>query len=163
MKIKITLILFVFSTVLSLTSVGQDIQVIKFPELEKMINDKHDTLMIFNFWATWCKSCVVEIPYFESLNHEYPDIKVVFVSLDFVEDLDSKVKNFVNRKGIHSQIVLLDDIDYNSWINKIDENWSGAIPATLIIDGKSGIKKFYEREFKEGELETVVDEFRTSL
>lgn len=160
---KVTLTLFVFSTVLSLSSFGQDIHVIKFRDLEKMINDNHQMIMIFNFWATWCKPCIVEMPYFESLNHEYPDVKVVFVSLDFVEDLDSKVKNFVNRKGIYSQVVLLDDIDYNSWINKIDQNWSGAIPATLIIDGKSGIKKFYEREFKKGELETVVEEFRTSL
>ena len=40
--------------------------------------------------------------------------------------------------------MLLDDPDANSWIPKVDAEWSGAIPATLILKGDK--QKFYEKE-----------------
>jgi hypothetical protein len=36
---------------------------------------------------------------------------------------------------------LLDEPNGNNWINDIDKNWSGAIPATLIV--KKGKKKHF--------------------
>ena len=41
--------------------------------------------------------------------------------------------------------MLLDDPYSNKWIPKIDENWDGAIPATLIYNSKK--KKFYPKKF----------------
>ena len=144
---------------------SQKVEVIKVPELERMIQNKNDGIRIINFWATWCKPCVAEIPYFEKLNYhpDFPDVEVIFISIDFVEELESSVEKFIRKKNIKSEVFLLDDIDYNSWIDKVEKSWSGAIPATLIIDGKSGKRKFYEGEFKEGDLEMAVDDFRTSL
>lgn len=43
-------------------------------------------------------------------------------------------------------MVLLSDKDYNAWLDKIDTSWSGAIPATLILNGKR--KLFAEHEFE---------------
>ena len=41
-----------------------------------------DVVMI-NFWATWCKPCIKEMPYFELLQNAYPDkVKVVFDKQD---------------------------------------------------------------------------------
>ena len=71
---------------------------------------------------------------------------------DFVEDLDTKVKNFVEKKRLKSELKLLDETDYNSFIDKISEEWSGAIPATLFVDNRTGNKKFHEGEFEENEL-----------
>jgi hypothetical protein len=107
----------------------------------------------------------MEMPYFEKFNYDqaFPDVNVIFISLDFIENLDSKVRKFIIKNGIQSDMYLLDDIDYNSWINKVDKNWSGAIPATLIIDGKTGKREFHEAEFSEGELEKIVKDFKTSI
>ncbi len=60
------------------------------------------------------------------------------------------------RKNIQSDVLLLDDIDYNSWIDKVDKSWSGAIPATLIFNPRTGKRKFVEKELKEGELENLI-------
>jgi hypothetical protein len=67
------------------------------------------------------------------------------VSLDLESNITSRLKPFIAAKGITNKVVLLDDGDANSWINKIDSNWSGAIPATIII--KNGKPHFFEKEY----------------
>ena len=37
---------------------------------EKILANKNDTTYVVNFWATWCKPCVKELPYFEKVNKE---------------------------------------------------------------------------------------------
>ena len=113
-----------------------------------------DKVYVLNFWATWCKPCIVELPAFEELNAKYKDenVEVVLVSLDFPQKLESSVVPFVNKKGLKSKVVLLDDDDANRWITLVDSTWSGAIPVTLMV--KNGERKFYERPFTFDELET---------
>ncbi|MFC2124843.1 TlpA disulfide reductase family protein [Bacteroidota bacterium] len=159
------LLTILFVPIFFFASLAQEAKVIKVTDLERMIHSKEEGISVINFWATWCKPCVMEMPYFEALNQssDYPEVTVQFISVDFVENLESKVKKFIRKKNIKSEVFLIDNIDYNSWIDKVDKSWSGAIPATLIIHGQSGKRKFYEKEFKEGELEKIVNEFRTSL
>ena len=55
--------------------------------LEKEILSDKNTIYVVNFWATWCAPCVKELPYFEQLNSENKNVKVVLVSLDFKNNL----------------------------------------------------------------------------
>lgn len=105
-----------------------------FDEIEPLFRQKNDTTYIVNFWATWCKPCIEELPYLEQLNTaeiEQP-LKVVLVSLDFPKHLESKLLPFVEKHQLGSQVEVLLDGDYNSWIDKVSPEWSGAIPATYI-------------------------------
>ena len=79
-------------------------------------------------------------------------MKVVLVSLDFPDKLEPAVVPFLKKNDIKSTVVLLDDADANSWIPAISKEWSGAIPATVMISGDQ--QKFYERSFTFEELET---------
>jgi hypothetical protein len=47
----------------------------------------------------------------------------------------------------------------NDWIPKVDEDWSGAIPATIIYNKDKS--EFYERSFNLEELETELQKFIT--
>ena len=135
------------------------VEVIKFDQLRNLIDEIGDRVRVINFWATWCGPCVKEIPYFEAARISYGDeISVNLISLDFADQLD-KVHKFMERKKIASDVYLLDEIDYNSWIDKVDKSWSGAIPATLIIDQKTGKRKFVESELTEEELNSLIKEF----
>ncbi|SDF18500.1 AhpC/TSA family protein [Ulvibacter litoralis] len=127
-----------------------------FDELEPLLNRKDDTTYVVNFWATWCKPCIEELPAFEQLNETYADqkVKVILVSLDFPEKLTSQVIPFIEKNNIQSEVVLLDDTNANRWIPKVSETWSGAIPATLIY--KNNERKFYEQSFSFETLETEV-------
>ena len=121
-----------------------------------VFNKDNDTTYVVNFWATWCKPCIKEMPYFEQIGADYKDqnVKVVFVSLDFPNYLEPKVIPFIAKNNIQSEVVLLDDTDANTWIPKVSTEWSGAIPATVIYKGSNS--KFYERSFTYEELETEV-------
>ena len=77
------------------------------------------------------------------------------VSLDFADEI-KKVNSFISRRKIRSEVLLLDEIDYNSWIDRVEETWGGAIPATLFINQRTGQRKFVDRELKDGELEEII-------
>ncbi len=133
---------------------------LNFEELEKnYFQKKNDSIYIINFWATWCKPCVKELPAFEKLTLNFSDkkVKVLLVSLDFPDKIDSQVIPFIKKNKINSEVVLLDDPDANSWIPKVSEEWSGAIPATVIY--KNDNRKFYEQSFTFEELETELKKF----
>ena len=85
------------------------------------------------------------------------NVKVVFVSMDDVNKLEERVIPFLKRKNILSEVVLLDETDYNEFIDKIDKRWSGAIPATLLYNNIYSEKLFFEKEFSEEELQTVIE------
>lgn len=156
-----TLILVLLLLSIKMAAHAQLVEVIKFPQLEEIINSDKGGVKVINFWATWCKPCVEEIGYFERAQAQFKskNVTVILVSFDFVQDLDKKVQRFVEKRGLQSRVLLLDETDYNSFIDKVSPAWSGAIPATLIVDGATGRKEFYEKTFKEGELPVVIEKF----
>jgi thiol-disulfide isomerase/thioredoxin len=144
----------------ALTATAQEqAKIVKLPELQELITSKGDHIKVINFWATWCAPCVKEMPLFEKLGQERKDVKVTLVSLDLDLDPDpAKVHKFVARKKLQSQVLILDEKDPNSYIEQIEKTWSGALPATIIINSKTGQRKFVERELHEGELEKLIAE-----
>lgn len=116
-----------------------------YADAEKAILKDESTIYIVNFWATWCAPCVKELPSFEKLHLENKNVKVILVSLDSKKDLNSKLLPFINRKKITAEVVQLTDKDYNSWLPKVDNDWSGSIPATWLVQGNR--KLFVEKEF----------------
>ena len=134
-------------------------KIVKLPELKELITSKGENIKVINFWATWCAPCVKEMPLFEKLGQERKDVKVTLVSMDLDLDPDpAKVHKFVARKKLQSQVLILDERDPNSYIEQIEKTWSGALPATIIVNSKTGQRKFVERELHEGELEKLIAE-----
>ena len=146
-------------TVETIVSENTEIEVYNFNQLESFLSSNTDKTLVVNFWATWCKPCIKELPYFEALQTKYKDdVRVVLVSLDFSDKLESQLIPFVNENALQSQVVLLDDPYENEWIPKVDSTWSGAIPATLILKGDKRL--FYEKSFTQEELEDEILKFK---
>lgn len=139
---------------------AQSVKVIKFEDLERLVRVKDDTLNVVNFWATWCGPCVKELPQFEALNKTGAPkkVRVLLVSMDNVKTLDNKVKPFVKQKRLKSKVVLLDEPDLNSWVDKLVPEWSGALPMTLIVNEKSQVRKFIGKPVREGELQSIINQ-----
>lgn len=129
---------------------------------EEIKNIDKDKVKVINFWATWCVPCVKELPYFEEINGSTVSgvlVEVTLASLDFEKNLTSRVQPFLEKKKIKSKVVLMADGDANKWINKIDKNWSGSIPASYIL--YNGNKYFFEKDYHS--LEELQTEIKTII
>src|SRR5690606_11419898 len=117
----------------SFSSQSQDLRIVNFTELEKELKDSSDTLKVVNFWATWCAPCIAEMPHFVRAQEAYQNkkVKFIYVSLDFSKNKDNVLK-VAAKKGLKGNLLLLKD-DPNSYVNKIDPDWEGQIPITLVV------------------------------
>jgi thiol-disulfide isomerase/thioredoxin len=128
----------------------------KIGDLENYIKQSEKPVII-NFWATFCKPCVEEIPYFQKLVRKYDKegIQLLLVSLDLQEQY-SKIKEFSAKYKFTSPIVYLNETNADLFCPKIDQKWSGAIPASLFVNNKTGYRKFFEEQIPENKLEEEI-------
>jgi len=119
----------------------------------------NDTLYLFNFWATWCAPCVKELPYFETAKKENENkpFKIFLVSLDSKKKMETQLLPFLEKRKLKNEVIMLSHPNANDWIDKVDAQWSGAIPATVFMKGEN--KWFYEDSFEESELKTLINKF----
>lgn len=133
-------------------------------KLYQRLEHGSDTTYIVNLWATWCKPCVAELPHFDKLSKEVSDkpVKIILVSVDDVQTSE-KVANFLTKKGIVCEVVLLDESKPHEWIDRVSESWSGAIPATLIVNRGANKREFYEQAFSYDQLSSTLLKFLQSM
>lgn len=136
-----------------------DLPVYDFNGLEPLFHIKDDKTYVINFWATWCKPCIEELPYFEKIGSQYEEdnVEVILVSLDMPRMWESRLVPYVKENKIKSKVLVLDDPKQNTWIPKVDADWSGGIPATMIYNKDKRI--FYEQSFTYDELKTNLNQF----
>ncbi|SIT90334.1 TlpA family protein disulfide reductase [Pontibacter indicus] len=155
-------LLITLAFVTSMATQAQTVTTIKFDQLQELRQAPHDTLYVVNFWATWCKPCIKEMPYFEAAHAKYKDqpVRVILVSMDAVQDKEKRVLPFVQKRNLQSRLYLLDEPDGNTWIDRIEPKWSGAIPATMFFNNKRGQYEFIEREISQQELEELITKYK---
>ncbi len=133
---------------------------VNFDELKTIIHKNDNKLYVVNFWATWCKPCVEELPGFMEVNKNYskdPRFKMVLVSLDLASEMDTKVKAFLLKNNIDVDVYILDDNKrMNEWIPAVDAKWTGAIPATILYRNGKRLE-FKEGRLQKNELEQIIN------
>jgi len=132
----------------------------KITDVEKYMNSGKDEVLVINFWATFCKPCVAEIPTFIQITDKYKDqqVKLLLVSLDLPSFYPKKIAAFAKKNNWNTNIVWLDETNADYFCPKIDAKWSGSIPSTLIMNPKTGYRKFFEEEIEKDKLEAAVKE-----
>lgn len=101
--------------------------------LQAVIRENPDTLYILNFWTTWCRPCVAELPYLQAAAQELQDslpVRIWLISLDFPPEGPRAAAALLHRKGITLPAFWLEEKDPNSWIPHLNPNWDGSIPYT---------------------------------
>ena len=113
---------------------------------------------MINFWATFCKPCVGEIPYYQTIAEKYKNqkVKLLLVSLDMKESYPDKISSFASKHNFNKQIVWLNETDADYFCPKVDKKWSGALPTTYFINAKTGYRKLIEQQLSEKEFEAEV-------
>lgn len=128
-------------------------------ELDELKEKNKGKVVLYNFWATWCKPCVIEFPELVKLYNDYKSkgFELVFISLDMPEELRTKLIPFLEKNNVDFTSYYCDFKDVSDLMNYFDKNWQGAIPSTYIYDKKGNLStgfigsrdyEFFEKEIK---------------
>ena len=104
------------------------------------------------FWATWCKSCVKEVPQLIGLQNQYKDKNVQFVGIAI--DNADKVEKFAKDNAIPYPILVGGD-DAMTLAKQMGD-LVGGLPFMIVIDKNGNLVEKILGEIPEGKLERVL-------
>jgi thiol-disulfide isomerase/thioredoxin len=137
---------------------GQKIAKWKIEDVVKSFSANNDTVYVVNFWATFCKPCNEEIPDFIRLAEKYKKqkVKLMLVSLDLASYVPVRLPEFIKKNNYKTNHVWLNETDADRFCPMIDAKWSGAIPATIIVNNKTGYRKFFDDQINTTDFEAAL-------
>ena len=101
---------------------------------------RRGSVVLVNFWATWCVPCREEFPDLAKLEKAYRDkgLAVVGVSIDSAKDLAAIDKFLAKVKPEFPNYRKASGGDDQDFIEAVDKNWGGELPFTVVYgrDGK---------------------------
>ena len=114
--------------------------------------------IVVNFWATWCKPCILEL---STIHDEYEDwvketgVKIIAVSIDDARN-SAKVKPFVDGKGWEYEVY----IDENSELKRaLGVN---NVPHTFLLNGKGEII-YNHNSYSPGDEEELYEKIKEAV
>jgi thiol-disulfide isomerase/thioredoxin len=71
-------------------------------DLDKVLRSHHGKVVLLDFWATWCESCVENFPHTVKLHHDLANkgLAVIGVSMDEPEDAPQVRKFLASKKAV---------------------------------------------------------------
>jgi thiol-disulfide isomerase/thioredoxin len=149
-------LLFLYSQI----STGQEVLPLSnIKDLEALKESNKGKVVLVNFWATWCVPCVKEFPEIVQLYKDYKkkNFKVIFISVDFPDEIDSKVKPFLKKKNVDFVSYYSNFDDVSELINSFDTKWGGDIPATYIFSRTGKLTSVLQGKKEYSEFEEAIE------
>ena len=138
-----------------------DIRQIDLDGLKKLLqrDPKDKRPLLINFWATWCDGCREEFPDLVKIDNDYRarGLNFVAITLDEVEDIQTKVQPFLKGMKATMPVVLLNEKDPEAAIHLVDPNWGGDMPATFLYDKDGQLVFRHFGKIKPDELRSAID------
>ena len=114
--------------------------------------------LLVNFWATWCGPCREEFPDLVKIDHEYRGkIDFITVSLDFVEELERDVPKFLSQMKAEMPTYFLTSVNENTLTSSITNDWSSALPFTILYNEKGEIAYFRQGKVNHETLKSEIE------
>ncbi len=103
--------------------------------LEAELLARRGQVVLVNFWATWCRPCLEEIPDLMALEAELGDqgFDLVAVSLDDPADLETVIEPFIDKWFPEFESFLSLEPDMETIVNVIDPFWNEVLPTSYVL------------------------------
>ncbi len=129
---------------------------------EFSLSQQRGSIIVLDFWASWCGPCIRAMPIVEGVVEEFRDDKVRLIAVNLQEDPDS-IRAALERMKLNPAVAL--DID-----GVAAARYSAtAIPQTVIIDRKGMVARLFVgggadfgEQLREA-LQAVIDEQRRGI
>lgn len=120
---------------------------------EQSIADLRGRVVVVNFWATWCKPCVEEMPVLSAIQSDYAPlgVQVVGIAAD-ARDASAGVLEFARKTGV----------TFPLWLGATTRDMASfevgpALPATVVIDRDGHVVHRVHGVVEGPELRNVLD------
>lgn len=101
----------------------------------------HKKKVLINFWASWCTSCIQEIPILEKLKKDHPEVEFIAINAG---DSPRKVKKFLKKHGFTYTVLMDRDKEVSKGMGIL------SLPQTLVVEKNGEIS--YHKEVPPNDL-----------
>lgn len=96
--------------------------------------EKSPKKVFINFWATWCTSCIEELPILEAMKADPKNSDIEFIAIN-VGDTDKKIDKFLKKYKFTFKMISDKD-------KSISKKWNvKSLPQSIIVE-KSAIIRY---------------------
>lgn len=97
------------------------------------LSDYRGTVVLVNFWATWCTPCVTEMPGMQRLADTLTDHPFEILAVN-VSDSENRIREFLRRMNL--RLTILMDRDGDTL-----RAWRGSVlPTSFVVDGAGRVR-----------------------
>ena len=124
---------------------------------EQVAKHQGKEAVLVNFWATTCAPCLKEFPMIMELAEEYENkgMTIYFVTTDWY-DYQDKALAFLKSKGFKGLTFIKEEGNDNNFIRSISDDWSGALPFTIVWNKEGTVTDTWEMEQDRKFFETAI-------
>lgn len=117
-------------------------------------------VVLINFWASWCEPCKEELPALRQLEEKWAEkgLKVVLISIDDESEIED-ARMFLVNNNISFTAFYKGGQMLGKFVPPIFPNWSGAVPATVLMNRELKILDAWEGDTTLEEFEDRVKPF----
>lgn len=135
------------------------VKVVKIQDLLKVFKASRGSVTVLNFWATWCKPCLEEMPELVRFyrEHQSKGVSFVSVSADHPDDLMERVRPYVERQRIPFAVWVVGGESPDELVQAIDPQWQGSLPATFVFDASGTRRQAWYGKVEFSDLAGAVD------
>jgi thiol-disulfide isomerase/thioredoxin len=132
--------------------------------LRSELDATRGNVVVLNFWATWCRPCLEEIPLLQDVAAEFAreDFRLISVSLDEAESMESQVIPFMQKW--FPQFASYQNVEYamDTMVSAVDPNWNEVLPTTYLLARDGRIAEVIQGKFSRDELASKITALLTS-
>jgi thiol-disulfide isomerase/thioredoxin len=131
--------------------------VMDLPAITRAVHGRGRPVLV-HFWASWCGPCLEELPLVDKFARDVKarGVDVLSLSLDDPERASARVAEVLAARApsLTRNIVKVSDSD--AFINAIDSQWEGSIPALFAYDEKGRLRDRLIGEATRRDLDALV-------
>ncbi|MBF6611452.1 MAG: thioredoxin family protein [Chryseobacterium sp.] len=106
--------------------------------IAEVLKSHEGKVLIIDFWASWCRDCILALPKTEEIKNRFPEVEFVYFSLD--RTFDQWKKGLDKYEIAGQKNYWFDEGWKNNFNNYVELNW---VPRFMVINQQGKIADYY--------------------